>query len=109
MSRRHDLLYLPSNAAEDSASSELSPLHLALWLDSRQLPQEAGFIYSLAVAAKAEGCRISLIAPANAGKKVSGTFFSWVAIGYRSPGCRNAGPIEATANASVTPAVRNSP
>ncbi len=47
-------------------NSELSPLHLALWLDPRQLPQEAGFIYSLAVAAKAEGCRISLIAPANA-------------------------------------------
>ena len=47
-------------------TSELSPLHLALWLDPRQLPQEAGFIYSLAVAAKAEGCRISLIAPANA-------------------------------------------
>lgn len=47
-------------------SNELTPLHLALWLDSRQLPQEAGFIYSLAVAAKAEGCRISIIAPAGA-------------------------------------------
>ena len=45
---------------------ELTPLHLALWLDARQLPQEAGFIYSLAVAAKAEGCRISIIAPAGA-------------------------------------------
>ncbi len=47
-------------------SNELSPLHIALWLDSRQFPQEAGFIYSLAVALKAEGCRISIVAPAEA-------------------------------------------
>jgi|GEM_PF-5385527 len=47
-------------------NTEFSALHIALWLDSRQLPQEAGFIYSLAVAIKAEGCRISIVAPADA-------------------------------------------
>jgi glycosyltransferase involved in cell wall biosynthesis len=50
----------------DVVPPDPSALHIALWLDSRQLPQEAGFIYSLAVAAKAEGCRISVVAPADA-------------------------------------------
>ena len=61
----------PLNTVESAGvmldpTNESTPLHLALWLDSRQLPQEAGFIYSLAVAAKAEGCLISIIAPAGA-------------------------------------------
>ncbi len=49
-----------------SSSANTTAMHIALWLDPRQLPQEAGFIYSLAVAAKAEGCRISVVAPENA-------------------------------------------
>ena len=55
-----------SASAMTDQNIELSALHIALWLDSRQLPQEAGFIYSLAVAIKAEGCRISIVAPADA-------------------------------------------
>ncbi len=50
---------------ESSVSNAATP-HIALWLDPRQLPQEAGFIYSLAVALKAEGCRISIVALADA-------------------------------------------
>lgn len=50
----------------ETSSADNSALHIALWLDSRQLPQEAAFIYSLAVAAKAEGCRVSVVAPADA-------------------------------------------
>ena len=50
----------------ETSSTDNSAFHIALWLDSRQLPQEAAFIYSLAVAAKAEGCRVSVVAPAEA-------------------------------------------
>ncbi|MGC8624992.1 MAG: glycosyltransferase [Phycisphaerae bacterium] len=50
----------------ESFPADTSALHIALWLESQQFPQETGFVYSLTVAAKAEGCRISLVAPVDA-------------------------------------------